>query len=75
VAQDNVRRLANPSIAYTGVVSIQEEMRAKSAAMHRTEPHPSYNVVVSAALHATNGIPRKPMELVELAEAAAAQVL
>ena len=46
-------------------------MRAKSIALQRTEPHPSYNVVVSAALHPTNGIPRKPMELVEMAEAAA----
>ncbi len=50
---------------------LQEELRAKNAALQRTEPHISYGNVVSAALHATNGVPRKPMELVEVAEAAA----
>ena len=54
---------------------LQEEMRAGQAASMRTEPHPSFQNVMSGTLAANKGHFMAPAQLAELAEAQiAAQV-
>ena len=49
----------------------QEEQRAVMAARVRIEPHPSYGAVIAAMLATSNGAYRTPLELADIAEAAA----
>lgn len=57
------------------MLMLQEEMRAGQAASMRTEPHPSFQNVMSGTLAANKGHFMAPAQLAELAEAQiAAQV-
>ncbi len=49
----------------------QDEMRARNAASQRIEAHPSYALVVAGVLATAQGTYRNPMELADMAEAAA----
>ena len=50
---------------------LQEEQRARQQAMMRTEQHPSYAAVIQALLASSGGLYRTPLELADIAEAAA----
>ena len=71
VVWQSVPFAADPVAWFGARAHAQEEQRAIMAARVRTEPHPSYAAVIAAMLAASNGAYRTPLELADIAEAAA----